>query len=116
MTCSASALRFSGRSSVTVTTAPSRRTSTAPPPVPDPDVATVDGLLMRASVRSIAVADSIRAMAERHWNGEGDLVHDEHPVRPVLGRAAEEIAPGILTFVSVASVNAIDTGDGLVML
>ena len=35
---------------------------------------------------------------------------------PALGRAAEEIAPGILTMISVASVNAIDTGDGLVML
>ena len=55
-------------------------------------------------------------MAERHWNGEGDLVGDEHPVRPVLGRAAEEIAPGILTFISVASVNTIESADGLVML
>jgi alkyl sulfatase BDS1-like metallo-beta-lactamase superfamily hydrolase len=62
------------------------------------------------------VGESIRDLAERHWNGDGDLVHTEHPVRPVLGRAAEEIAPGILTFISVASVNALDTGDGLVML
>ncbi|HWM18409.1 MAG TPA: alkyl sulfatase dimerization domain-containing protein [Ilumatobacteraceae bacterium] len=61
-------------------------------------------------------AGGIREMAERHWNGEGDLVGDEHPVRPALGRAAEEIAPGILTFISVASVNAIDSADGLVML
>ncbi|MDQ3469224.1 MAG: MBL fold metallo-hydrolase, partial [Actinomycetota bacterium] len=59
---------------------------------------------------------TIRELAERHWNGEADLVHEHHPVRPVLGRAAEEIAPGILTLISVASVNAVDTGDGLVML
>ena len=59
---------------------------------------------------------TIRELAERHWNGEADLVHEHHPVRPVLGRAAEEIAPGILTLISVASVNALDTGDGLAML
>lgn len=59
---------------------------------------------------------SIRELAEQHWNGEGDLVHAHHPVQPVLDRAGEEIAPGILTMISVASVNAIDTGDGLAML
>ena len=59
---------------------------------------------------------SIRSLAERHWNGDGDLVHGEHPVQPVLGRAAEELGEGLLTFKSVASVNALDTGDGLVML
>ena len=59
---------------------------------------------------------SIRELAEQHWNGEGDLVHAHHPVTPAFGRAAEEIAPGILTMISVASVNAIDTGDGLAML
>jgi glyoxylase-like metal-dependent hydrolase (beta-lactamase superfamily II) len=62
------------------------------------------------------MTDTIRSIAERHWNGEGDLVHEQHPVRPILGRASEEIAPGVLTLISVASVNAIDTGDGLVML
>jgi glyoxylase-like metal-dependent hydrolase (beta-lactamase superfamily II) len=62
------------------------------------------------------MADTIRDLAERHWNGEGDLVHEHHPVRPMLGRAAEEIAPGVLTMISVASINAVDTGDGLVML
>ena len=60
--------------------------------------------------------DSIRELAERHWNGDADLVHEHHPVMPVLGREAEEIAPGILTLISIASVNAIDTGDGLAML
>jgi alkyl sulfatase BDS1-like metallo-beta-lactamase superfamily hydrolase len=58
----------------------------------------------------------IRELADRHWNGEGDLVHEHHPVTPALDRAAEEVAPGILTFISVASVNALDTGDGLVLL
>ena len=62
------------------------------------------------------MADTIRSLAERHWNGEGDLVHEHHPVVPVLGRAAEEIAPGVLTMISIASINAVDTGDGLVML
>lgn len=60
--------------------------------------------------------ESIREMAERHWHGDGDLVYTEHPVGVVLDRASEEIAPGILTFISIASVNAIDSGDGLVML
>jgi alkyl sulfatase BDS1-like metallo-beta-lactamase superfamily hydrolase len=62
------------------------------------------------------MADTISSLAERHWNGEADLVHEQHPVVPVLGRAGEEIAPGVLTMISVASINAIDTGDGLVML
>jgi alkyl sulfatase BDS1-like metallo-beta-lactamase superfamily hydrolase len=62
------------------------------------------------------MGESIRELAERHWNGDADLVHEHHPVRPVLGRQSEEIAPGILTFISVASVNALDTGDGLVLL
>ena len=59
---------------------------------------------------------SIRELAERHWQGEGDLVVGEHPVAPVLNRAAEEIADGVLVLKSLASVNAIDTGDGLVLL
>lgn len=59
---------------------------------------------------------SIAELAERHWNGEGDLVHEHHPVMPVAGRKAEEIAPGILFLKSLASVTALDTGDGLVML
>lgn len=59
---------------------------------------------------------TIKEMAERHWNGEGDLVFDEHPVRPFAGRAAEEIAEGLLYLKSLASVSAIDTGDGIVLL
>jgi alkyl sulfatase BDS1-like metallo-beta-lactamase superfamily hydrolase len=71
---------------------------------------------VRTYARRIAATESIRELAERHWNGEGDLVHAHHPVLPVLGRAAEEIAPGVLTMISLASINAVDTGDGLVML
>jgi alkyl sulfatase BDS1-like metallo-beta-lactamase superfamily hydrolase len=58
----------------------------------------------------------IRDMAERHWNGEGDLVFEEHPVRPVAHRVSEEISEGVLYLKSIASVTALDTGDGLVML
>lgn len=59
---------------------------------------------------------TIREMAERHWEGEGDLVFEEHPVRPVGNRVAEEIAEGVLYLKSIAGVTALDTGDGLVML
>lgn len=59
---------------------------------------------------------TIRELAEKHWNGEGDLVFEHHPVVPVAGREAEEIADGVLYLKSIASVTALDTGDGLVML
>ncbi len=63
---------------------------------------------------------TIRELAEEHWQGKGDLVHTHHPVQPIAtdtSRAAsEEIAENLLTLKSIASVNAIDTGDGLVML
>lgn len=59
---------------------------------------------------------TIRELAEKHWNGEGDLVFEHHPVRPVGERRAEEIADGVLYLKSIASVTALDTGDGLVML
>lgn len=58
----------------------------------------------------------IRALAERHWAGEGDLVTAHHPVVPVMDRRSEEILDGVLYLKSLASVTAIDTGDGLVML
>jgi alkyl sulfatase BDS1-like metallo-beta-lactamase superfamily hydrolase len=61
------------------------------------------------------MAETLRDLAERHWNGQGDLVHEHHPVTMVWPRG-EEIAPRVLTINSVASVNAIDTGDGLVLL
>jgi len=59
---------------------------------------------------------SIRELAERHWQGDGDLVHDEHPVHPIAGGQAEELADGLLYLKSLASVTTLDTGDGLVML
>ena len=63
------------------------------------------------------MTETIRELAERHWNGDVDLADlAHHPVRPALNRAAEEIADGVLTLKSVASVSALDSGDGLVML
>lgn len=61
-------------------------------------------------------AGSIRELAEQYWNGEADLVHAHHPVQPALHRAAEEVDPGLLILKSIAAVNVLDTGDGLVML
>ncbi|MCU4183001.1 MBL fold metallo-hydrolase [Acidiferrimicrobium sp. IK] len=58
----------------------------------------------------------ISDLAERHWQGDGDLVFGEHPVRPIADLAAEEIADGVLYIKSIASMSALDTGDGLVML
>lgn len=60
--------------------------------------------------------EGIRELAERHWNGEVDLVHDHHPLRPMREWAAEEIAGGALYLKNAASVTAIDTGEGLVLL
>jgi glyoxylase-like metal-dependent hydrolase (beta-lactamase superfamily II) len=67
---------------------------------------------------------TIRDLAEEHWQGRGELVHAHHPVQPVhvhhddgsVSTASEEIEDGLLTLKSIASVNALDTGDGLVML
>ena len=67
---------------------------------------------------------TIRELAEEHWQGRGELVHTHHPVQPVhvhhddgsFSTASEEIEDGLLTLKSIASVNALDTGDGLVML
>lgn len=59
---------------------------------------------------------SIRQLAEEYWQGRADLVHEHHPVVPVAGRGAEEIAAGVWYLKSIASVTTIDTGDGLVML
>ena len=67
---------------------------------------------------------TIRELAEKHWQGEVDLVHTHHPVQPIhvhhddgtRSTASEELEEGLLTLKSVASVNALDTGDGLVML
>ncbi|MFV0523591.1 MAG: alkyl sulfatase dimerization domain-containing protein [Acidimicrobiales bacterium] len=63
---------------------------------------------------------TIRELAEEHWQGRGDLVHAHHPVQRIHDDdgqvTGEEIDDGVLFLKSVASVNAIDTGDGLVML
>ncbi len=67
---------------------------------------------------------TIRELAEEHWQGRGELVHTHHPVQPVhvhhddgtRETASEELEDGLLTLKSIASVNAFDTGDGLVML
>lgn len=60
----------------------------------------------------------IHELAERHWQGEldlADLAH--HPVRrPGQGVLSGEVAPEPFVLKSVATVNAIDPGDGLVML
>jgi glyoxylase-like metal-dependent hydrolase (beta-lactamase superfamily II) len=58
---------------------------------------------------------TITELAERLWNGEGDLVHEHHPVHAGLPEA-EEVADGLLVYKSLASANTVDTGDGLVML
>jgi alkyl sulfatase BDS1-like metallo-beta-lactamase superfamily hydrolase len=63
---------------------------------------------------------SIRELAEVHWQGGGDLVHAHHPVSRLTGDDGqihgEEIADRVFHLKSIASVNAVDTGDGLVML
>ncbi len=57
----------------------------------------------------------ITDLAEQMWSGELDLVHEHHPVAARYPDA-EEIADGVLVYISTASANTIDTGDGLVML
>jgi alkyl sulfatase BDS1-like metallo-beta-lactamase superfamily hydrolase len=58
---------------------------------------------------------TITDLAERMWAGELDLVHEHHPVSTRYPEA-EEITDGVLVYLSTASANTIDTGDGLVML
>lgn len=60
----------------------------------------------------------IRELAERHWQGDIDLAElAHHPVRRPNGRvASEEVSDGVLILKSIATVNALDTDDGLVML
>ncbi len=57
---------------------------------------------------------SARQLAERLWTGDTSS-GEVHPVHTTLP-AAEEIADGVLYYKGIASVNTIDTGDGLVML
>lgn len=58
---------------------------------------------------------SILDLAEKLWNGEGDLAHEHHPVHSRFPWG-EEIVKDALVYKSTASANIIDTGDGLVML
>jgi alkyl sulfatase BDS1-like metallo-beta-lactamase superfamily hydrolase len=58
---------------------------------------------------------TILELADRMWAGEADLVHEHHPVS-YRHPQAEEIAEGLLVYVGIASANALDTGDGLVLL
>ncbi len=58
---------------------------------------------------------TVRELAEQMWHGELDIVHEHHPVRG-LNMDAEEIDDGLLYLKSIASLNTLDTGDGLVML
>ncbi len=57
----------------------------------------------------------ITELAERMWAGELDVVHEHHPVAARYPDA-DEIADGVLVYISTASANTVDTGDGLVML
>jgi alkyl sulfatase BDS1-like metallo-beta-lactamase superfamily hydrolase len=57
---------------------------------------------------------SVRELAERLWTGDTSS-GEVHPVHTGFPEG-EEIADGVLYFKGIASVNTIDTGDGLVML
>lgn len=56
----------------------------------------------------------IRDLAERMWQGDFDNL-EHHPVHSRVNEP-EEVEDGVLVFKGVATSNAIDTGDGLVML
>lgn len=56
-----------------------------------------------------------RALAERMWQGQVDLVNEHHPVRSNYP-GAQEFAPGMLYLKGTAAVSVVDTGAGLVML
>ncbi len=57
----------------------------------------------------------VRELAERLWNGQGDIVQEHHPLQLRLTEG-QEIADGLLFYKGLASANTIDTGAGLVML
>ena len=59
----------------------------------------------------------IRDFCDRLWRGEIDTIHDAHPVTSTWNnREPEEIDDSFLYIKSAASMNTLDTGDGLVML
>lgn len=60
-------------------------------------------------------ATSIRDLAEQCRRGTVDLERDVHPVHTRFADA-EELDDGLLLFKGTAGANALDTGDGLVLL
>jgi len=59
----------------------------------------------------------LRDYCDRLWRGEIDTIHDAHPVTSTWNnREPAELADGFLYIKSAASMNTLDTGDGLVML
>lgn len=66
----------------------------------------------------VADMGAIRDLAEQHWQGRLDLAElAHHPVRRPAGALVwEEVDDGVMILKSIATVNAVDTGDGLVML
>lgn len=58
---------------------------------------------------------SIMDLAEKLWNGEGDLAKEHHPVHSRFPWG-EEVSKNVLVYKSTGSANVLDTGDGLVML
>lgn len=54
-------------------------------------------------------------LAETHWLGQADLVHEHHPVQKAY-TDCQEIADGLLYFKSTAGFAVADTGAGLVMI
>ncbi len=57
----------------------------------------------------------VTSLAERLWAGGADLAHSDHPVH-AQGMVSEEIADGVLVYLSLASVTAVGTEGGLVLL
>ncbi|MCY3921271.1 MAG: MBL fold metallo-hydrolase, partial [Chloroflexi bacterium] len=59
----------------------------------------------------------LREFCDRLWRGEIDVIHEAHPVTSTWNnREPEELDDGFLYIKSAASMNTLDTGDGLVML
>jgi len=57
----------------------------------------------------------VSTLAERLWSGNIDISGPDHPVHS-QGFVSEEISPGVLVYLSLASATAVETGDGLVLL
>ncbi|HEX4217422.1 MAG TPA: hypothetical protein VHZ02_03580, partial [Acidimicrobiales bacterium] len=57
----------------------------------------------------------VSKLSERLWSGSIDISGPDHPVQ-ATGFISEEISPGVLVYLSLASATAIETGEGLVLL